>query len=241
MKRAKKSKIFGFILFLFFLPILLLTDLLPEDENIRFKRVNREQGLSQSTVTCMLQDHIGYLWIGTLDGLNKYGGYGFSIYRNDPLEPSSISDNEIIAMMEQSTGDLWLSTYGGWLNLYDREKNIFHRFKVSEDRQEKKILIFSMIEDKSQTIWLGTNDLGLFWVRGDTSEPSRIIFGGPYQHDKNDPQSLSSNYIRTLYEDGSGNIWMTESVEVLKMLYENLGEFIEEAEKGKEEWDKLGK
>ena len=67
--------------------------LLAQSENIRFDRISIEDGLSQSTVFTILQDRQGFMWFGTQDGLNKFDGYQFTIYKNDPEDPTTISDN----------------------------------------------------------------------------------------------------------------------------------------------------
>lgn len=64
----------------------------------RFDRYSLEQGLSQSSGLCILQDSRGFLWIGTEDGLNRFDGYGFKIYRHDPEEPHSLSNSHISSL-----------------------------------------------------------------------------------------------------------------------------------------------
>ena len=95
-----------------------------QDENIVFERFNTSHGLSNNIVISILQDIKGYLWIGTNDGLNKYDGYNFISYRNDPLDSTSISSNNIITLFEDRTGNLWIGTQDG-LNLYDDESERF--------------------------------------------------------------------------------------------------------------------
>ena len=62
---------------------------------IRFKKLSIEHGLSQSTVETIIQDQSGFMWFGTEDGLNRYDGYQFRIYKNDPDDSTSISNNNI--------------------------------------------------------------------------------------------------------------------------------------------------
>jgi hypothetical protein len=65
---------------------------------IKFERIGLEQGLSQSSVWCILQDHKGFMLFGTQDGLNKYAGYGFTVYEHDAQSENSISDNNIASI-----------------------------------------------------------------------------------------------------------------------------------------------
>jgi ligand-binding sensor domain-containing protein len=78
--------------------------------DLKFEHLSVEQGLSQSTVRCILQDRRGFLWIGTHDGLNRYDGRGFKVFRHDPGDTTSLSNNCIIAIVEYRQGYLWLAT-----------------------------------------------------------------------------------------------------------------------------------
>src|SRR5687768_12481702 len=62
---------------------------------LSFKHISSEQGLSNSTIEVIFQDHRGFMWFGTRDGLNRYDGYQMTIYRHDPRDTNSISDNYI--------------------------------------------------------------------------------------------------------------------------------------------------
>jgi hypothetical protein len=66
-----------------------------QTDTLWFENISNEQGLSQSTVTAILQDRQGFMWFGTEGGLNKYDGYQFSVYKHDPDDPQSLSDNAI--------------------------------------------------------------------------------------------------------------------------------------------------
>ncbi len=60
-----------------------------------FDKITSSQGLSQSTVLSIIQDHKGFMWLGTMDGLNRYDGYTFKVYRNVPEDSSSLSNSEV--------------------------------------------------------------------------------------------------------------------------------------------------
>ena len=89
-------------------------------QHLRFERISLEQGLSQSTMFCMLQDSQGFLWFGTEDGLNRYDGYTFTVYKQSGKMPSSLGGNWISAMLEDSSGALWFGTRDRGLERYDR-------------------------------------------------------------------------------------------------------------------------
>src|SRR5512142_2489094 len=81
--------------------------------SIRFDNLSVEDGLSQSTVRAILQDAQGFMWFGTDDGLNKYDGYTFTLYRHDAANPGSLSDNTITALFQDQAGSLWIGTSNG--------------------------------------------------------------------------------------------------------------------------------
>ena len=86
--------------------------------NIRFKRISLEQGLSQATVFCIIQDRLGFMWFGTQDGLNRYDGYSFKIFKNDPSDSASLANNFIFSIYENKFGDLYIESQNGTLHLY---------------------------------------------------------------------------------------------------------------------------
>jgi ligand-binding sensor domain-containing protein len=96
-------------------------------ESITFGHISIEQGLSQSAVFCITQDSRGFMWFGTEDGLNRYDGYDFLIYKPDPHDPGSLSSNNIWSIYEDSAKTLWIGTYNG-LNKLNRETGAFTRF-----------------------------------------------------------------------------------------------------------------
>jgi ligand-binding sensor domain-containing protein len=93
----------------------------PPAADVAFVHLSLEQGLSQASVYCILQDRLGYLWFGTQDGLNRYGGYGFEVYRPRADEPNSLSHHFIRALYEDAQGDIWVGTDGGGLDRLERQ------------------------------------------------------------------------------------------------------------------------
>ncbi len=110
-------------------------------QEITFNHVSIEDGLSQSTINCAFQDHRGFMWFGTQDGLNSFDGYNFVIYRHDPTDSTSISNNWIQSIFEDRTGSLWVGT-GSGLNLYDPRTKTFSAFK-NDPKDSSSLLITS--------------------------------------------------------------------------------------------------
>ena len=81
-------------------------------EDVRFRSITVEHGLSQPTVRTMLQDRRGFVWIGTLDGLNRSDGARIRVFRTLPNQPNSLSDNHVSSLVEDDAGHIWIGTAG---------------------------------------------------------------------------------------------------------------------------------
>ncbi len=127
---------------------------------LKFEHLDINAGLSQNHIICILQDSRGFMWFGTRDGLNKYDGYKFTIYKNDAKDSNSISNNFITGIVEDARGFIWIATRGGGLNRYDKEKNKFTRFK-HDDKNPNSIsgnLVNNISKDAAGNLWICTED-----------------------------------------------------------------------------------
>jgi len=187
----------------------------------KFERISREEGLSQGTVSCILQDSLGFMWFCTADGLNRYDGYGFSVYRHDPEDPGSLGPGEIWSVYEDQEGMLWIWKYLGTLDRYDRNTDSFARYDLFDAQDPEAAasdLIWTLYEDPGGTLWVGTYRSGLQWY---DREKDRFV---QYRHDPNDPSSLSNDRVYTIYEDGDGVLWVG-TLEGLNRLDRETGRF----------------
>jgi serine phosphatase RsbU (regulator of sigma subunit)/ligand-binding sensor domain-containing protein len=203
------------ILFLINLAILYLAPrLLAQSHDLEFERISLEQGLSQSVVTCILQDSKGFLWFGTMDGLNKYDGYGFTVYKHDAQDVNSLTENGIMAIYEDRSGMLWIGTRDG-LNRFDRLAERFTRFlhDPANPNSLSHNSITAICEDRTNSesrLWIGTSGGGLELF---DRKSERFIH---YRRDAANPNSsagatLSSNQVRAIHVDQSGVIWVGTS------------------------------
>ncbi len=101
--------------------------------DIRFEHLSNSEGLSSNSVLCIMQDSRGFLWVGTYNGLNKYDGYNFTVYKNSVDDTSSISDSKIRSMCEDKNGNIWIGTWGGGLNKFIRDTEKFISFHHNPD------------------------------------------------------------------------------------------------------------
>ena len=92
------------------------------------KRLSLKDGLSQSSIYSIVQDNQGFMWFTTEDGLNRYDGYNFTVYKNNSFDKNSLSENSIYSLAEGAPGVLWISTWSMGLNKFDVKKNQFTRY-----------------------------------------------------------------------------------------------------------------
>jgi len=129
-------------------------------------------GLSQSSVNCILQDKKGFIWLGTRDGLNKFDGYSFKSFKNEPNNPASISNNEITCLCQDDSGLLWIGTRGGGLNIYDPHSESFVRFqnRQNDPGSLKSNVVLSIFIDSKNNTWIGTTNALYKAVRINTKD-----------------------------------------------------------------------
>jgi ligand-binding sensor domain-containing protein/signal transduction histidine kinase len=144
------------------------------------------------------------MWFGTDDGLNRFDGYSFKVYRNDPEDPDSLSHNMIMGLVEDSQGYLWIGTYGGGLDRFDPQTQIFTHFRhlpedpgsLSDDR------VRSLILDRSGVLWIATHGGGVSALNPGSSKFDVL---GP---DPEDPGSAKGWLVDKIYEDREGGLWI---------------------------------
>src|ERR1700730_11709611 len=163
---------------------------------LKFEHLSTNAGLSQNNVLCVLQDRKGFMWLGTREGLNKYDGYSFTLYKNDPKNENSISNNYISDMLEDSSGIIWIATWGGGLNKFDERKNRFTSFKHDEKNSNSisSNLVTRLTKDSEGFLWIGTEDGGL-----NRFDPQTDQFKH-YTHTENNSSSLSDMSITRILE-----------------------------------------
>ncbi|NUN70927.1 MAG: hypothetical protein HUU02_14600, partial [Bacteroidetes bacterium] len=167
------------------------------------RRITINDGLSQNYIYTILQDRMGFLWFGTKDGLNRYDGYSFQVYRKDNADPLSLSDNTVTAL--HRTGDtLWVGTAAGGVLLFDQRRAEFrrlhHPFPDIAPMEQRQINMITSTRDGR--ILIGTDGAGLFIHTPATGR------WGVYRPDSAVTNSLSSGHISDAVEDAQGNIWV---------------------------------
>jgi signal transduction histidine kinase/CheY-like chemotaxis protein/ligand-binding sensor domain-containing protein len=177
--------------------------LFAQSQQLHFDHLGTANGLSELNPNCIIQDSRGFIWIGTADGLNRYDGYKFKIFRNDVKDTTSIGNNYIQDIVEDNDGNIWAATIGGGLNKFDRNTNRFHRY-VHNEKDKNSIssnFVSKVALDRSGKLWVATQKSGLNLFDPKTGKSLHYI-------NSNNPKSISDNEIMTVYKDRNGNIWI---------------------------------
>lgn len=193
--------------------IILLTvfsiNLFPQADSILIDHISTEQGLSHKHVHCVMEDSYGFLWIGTDDGLNRYDGYEFIVYKNDIGDTTSLSSPIISILTEDDKGNIWVGTPNG-LNLYQRQTDSFVRYTHNPKNEysiSKNDGIDALFIDRNNShyIWIGTDGGGLNLFDIDLQ---RFY---SFTHDPDNYNSISSDKVTSLLQDNFGDFWIGTS------------------------------
>ena len=179
--------------------------------NLKFENLDTSEGLSSSTCLDIFQDKEGFLWFGTIDGINKYNGYEFEIYRSLLNDPHSISNNRISCIEEDKEGNLWVGTNNG-LNLFNKQTNKFSRInlykQISLSSSPQKIINDLLYDDSNNHLWVATNNGVIKIDLGDDHMNSENFKFSYYIHDESNLNSLDINRVGVILKDKENTIWV---------------------------------
>jgi len=166
---------------------------------IRFSRLSTAQGLSQTRSAQIVQDDQGFMWFGTQNGLNRYDGHRFRVFKNDSSRPNSLSGFYVHSLFNDRSGSLWIGS-DQFLDKFDPRTEIFTHYRI-DTQQVTGAVVVHINQDRDGYIWLATG-VGLFRLNPATGSMTR------FRHDPNRAVSLSSNDIKSTMEDRSGRFWV---------------------------------
>ena len=163
--------------------------------------------ISSSLINYIYQDRRNYIWIATEDGLNKYDGVKFTIYKNHPDDSTTINNNYLSSLFEDSSGRFWIGSING-LHLYDRATDRFTEVKLYNDNVLISPHITSVIESKNHDIWMTTSGRGIIRIGKDDQV---------YHTNRQLTERLSSIHLTTMIEDQKGRFWIASENQGLNM------------------------
>ena len=174
----------------------------------KFIKYSTHLGLSSGTQRCVVQDHEGFIWIGTEDGLNRFDGRSFKEYRKTTGDSTSLRSNLINCMFVDNKGVLWIGTNHGGLSRYIKETDNFQTYTNNIND------ITTITEDKYHRLWVGTNSLGLHYFNPNANGFTR--YQAPL-HNVFDSTNISFNQIDCIKADGE-TLWISYSKGILAAL-----------------------
>jgi ligand-binding sensor domain-containing protein len=159
--------------------------------------------LSHTSITAILQDHDGFLWIGAWSGLLKYDGYKVHQYKQEPGNINGLESNKITTLFEDSQHRLWVGTRNSGLYQYDRMQNRFLQYKKepSVEGSLSNNNVWAIYEDHLGDIWVGT-EKGLNLL---LPESKRFVH---FTHDPKYSQSLSYDFVYSITESNNQTLWI---------------------------------
>jgi signal transduction histidine kinase/ligand-binding sensor domain-containing protein/DNA-binding response OmpR family regulator len=177
------------------------TDARGQATDMRFKRINVAEGLSNSTIESIYQDSRGFMWFGTRDGLNRYDGYEMVTFKNELHKPNSISDNYIRCISEDAQHNLWVGTIDG-LNKLNRETNSFTVYKHQRNNANSIAgnSINCIYNDKKGALWIGADSGGLNCYNIQNNTFTRFL--------TSTGKNNKGNTVNCIYEDTAGCFWL---------------------------------
>jgi ligand-binding sensor domain-containing protein/signal transduction histidine kinase len=172
-----------------------------EGDDIRFHQINGVNGLSQTRATPTVQDRLGFLWFGTQDGLDRFDGYKFKVFRHVPGQSSSLSGVYVHKLFIDHTGALWVSCDRA-LDKFDPVTESFTHFRIGRKGTNESFgPAIDIKEDRNGKLWLATFK-GLFMLDPATGQTIR------FTHDPKDPSSISADDTSSIDEDRQGTFWV---------------------------------
>ncbi len=172
---------------------------LSNQEQLKFKHLSVNEGLSQSYAYSITQDADGFIWIATEDGLNKYDGENFTQYRHDSTNNKSVADNFIRKVFIDNQNTLWVGTENG-LSRYDNIHDDFKTYQNIEGNINslKDNIIWNIYQDSDSNIWVSTQD-SLHKYNADKDEFTRVHISG-FENKLIE--------IKTIFQDEKNNFWL---------------------------------
>ncbi len=172
---------------------------------MRFRNLTTDMGLSNGDVFCFEQDYEGFIWIGTADGLNKFDGTNFTVFKFIQNDSNSLSSGYINNVYEDKNKNLWIGTVNG-LCLYNRDLNNFKRINcVDKNGLKSTFHVYAIYEDSHNNLWIGST-AGIHIL-----DRQNYVLNECF-NEQCDKETISN--CNDICQDKSGNLWYALDNEV---------------------------
>lgn len=178
-----------------------------QTKKINFTSLAAKDGVVSNSVNYIIKDQYGLMWFATDDGLNKFDGTNFTVYRHNPGDPSSLRANEVLVLHEDKNGNLWIGTSDGGLSLYDRKKDAFIHFPINANTPElpPNAVILDICSDTSGKVWIAQFE-NLFLLDPVTRHISKVKL------DTGKDSQEATKTLDCVFVDSKQQIWIGTTI-----------------------------
>ncbi len=193
-----------------------------QEKPVRFEHLSTRDGLSQNMAMDILQDKQGFIWIATEDGLNRYDGYRFKVFKNIPGNPNSLKDNILFHLYLSADGILWTGGPFGGLGRFNADQQTFTNFlhKIHDSTTIAENAVMSISEDKNCNLWIGTKNKGVDYFNRQTNQ---------FIHMANmlsQSEAFDWSDLKFVHHDSKGLLWVGARDRVFVFKIEMDGELL---------------
>lgn len=172
----------------------------PGTDNIHFRTFGPAQGMSHSTVLAMAQDSVGFFWVGTQDGLNRFDGSEFRVYKTDRDDPWSLPQNYVLALLSENDGSLWVGTRNSGLSRYDPVLDRFEGIRPvgATDEEKASDRITALLLAKDRRLWVANASGQMLWLdrTANTLVPAPVA------------RTEALRFVRSMMQGRDGRVWI---------------------------------
>lgn len=174
-----------------------------QNQSIKFQKYTLLEGLPSLEVISIAQTPDGFLWIGTSDGLAKFDGHKFTVYRYQHDNPNSLADNWVIRLYVDRKGNLWIGSLNNGVSFLEFESGkIIRKFRDEKNNSLVGHYISDIFEDFEGNIWIASQDGGLSKFNPITGDLKK------YNYDKKNANSINSDSVSRIFEDSERRLWI---------------------------------
>ncbi len=172
-------------------------------QSLTFDHLTIDEGLSNNTIYAILEDRDGFLWFGSRDGLNRYDGYEFEIYKADPQDSTGLQHNTIQCLLEDKAGNIWIGLRKGGFSILERKTQKFRTNPLSKPLNWSEVTVQTIFQDQQGDIWIGTLGHGLIRTNPALDQVDHFHTRATRENSR-----LRNDLVFSIAEDVDQNIWI---------------------------------